>query len=207
MSAYPFHSATLERFKGQSGYCIGYLVKASNANDDEEELLICGISDDGAITPDDFGKKLLELDVVRDERIGVPDSIRQRLNREFKASLESYEKGLSSRMQIYLNAEIDKLYAWADDNVYPLEDKVISLRKELQAVRRAAKKALSATERIEFKKKELSLSRQLNEAQTKCNSAREYYDSKSEEQIESLQKSLENAVSSKEAFILRWSLR
>ena len=207
LSGYPYHSATLERFQGQSGYCIGYLVKASNANDDEEELLICGISDDGAITPDDFGKKLLELDVVRDERIGVPDSIRQRLNREFKASLESYEKGLSSRMQIYLNAEIDKLYAWADDNVYPLEDKVISLRKELQAVRRAAKKALSATERIEFKKKELSLSRQLNEAQTKCNSAREYYDSKSEEQIESLQKSLENAVSSKEAFILRWSLR
>ena len=206
LSAYPFHSATLERFKGQSGYCIAYLVKTSNAHDDEEELLICGISDNGAITPDDFGKKLLELDVVRDERIGVPDSIRQRLNREFKASLESYEKGLSSRMQIYLNAEIDKLYAWADDNVYPLEDKVISLRKEQQAVRRAAKKATSAAERIELKKKELSLSKQLNEAQVKCNEAREYYDAKSEEQIESLQKSLENAVSSEEAFILRWSI-
>ena len=196
----------MERFQGQSGYCIGYRVKASNAHDDEEELLICGISDDGVITPDDFGKKILELDVIEDKQISVPDDIRKRLNQEFKASLENYENSLSCRMQAYLNAEIDKLYAWADDNVFPLEDKVISLRKELQTIRRAAKKATSAAERIELKKKELSLSKLLNDAQVKCSKAREYYDAKSEEQIDGLQKSLENAVSSDEAFILRWSI-
>ena len=158
------------------------------------------------MTPDDFGKKLLELDVIHEEPISVPDDVRQRLNREFKASLEGYEKNLASRMQAFLNAEIDKLYAWADDNMYPLEDEVISLRKELQAIRRAAKKATSAAERIELKKKELALGKRLNEAQTKCNKAREYYDAKSEEQIESLQKSLENAVSSEDLFFLRWSI-
>ncbi len=206
LSGYPYHSSTLEQFKGQSGFCIGYRVKARNAHDDEEELLICGISDNGTITPDDFGKKLLELDVIEDKLISVPDDVRKRLNHEFKSLLENYERNLSSRMQIYLNAEIDKLYAWADDNVYPLEDKVISLRKELQAIRRAAKKAASAAERIELKKKELGLSKQLNDAQVKCNEAREYYDAKSEEQIDSLQKSLENAVSSEEAFIIRWHI-
>lgn len=106
----------------------------------------------------------------------------------------------------YLNAEIDKLYAWADDNMYPLEDKVISLRKELQSIHRAAKKASSAAERIELKKKELDLGKRLTDAQNKCNEAREYYDAKSEEQIDRLQKSLENAVSSEEVFFLRWSI-
>ena len=102
---------------------------ASNAHDNEEELLICGISDNGELTPDDFGKKILELDVISENEALIPSDVTKELNAAFKDILSEYKKDLAERMQTYLNAEIDKLYAWADDNMYPLEDEVISLRK------------------------------------------------------------------------------
>lgn len=206
LTAYPYHSATLEQYMGQSGYCVGYRVSASNAHDNEEDLLICGLSDDGEITPDDFGKKLLELNVISESSFIVPQTIIEQLNGEFKQTLSNYKKELAERMQSYLNIEIDKLYAWADDNMYPLEDEVIALRKQLQANRREARKATLASDRIELKRAEMSLAKRLAEAQDKCNQAREYYNTKSEEQIEFLEKSLENTVSSEEMFILRWTI-
>ena len=206
LSDYPYRSATLEQYIGQSGYCIGYKVSASNAHDNEEELLICGVSDDGELTPDDFGKKLLELDVIKDSSSEIPLGIVNRLNMEFEQSLSSYKKDLAERMQSYLNTEIDKLYAWADDNMYPLEDEVIALRKQIQANRREFRKATSAAARIDLKRTEISLMKKLSEAQEKCNKAREYYNSKSEEQIEILEKSLINTVSSEEMFVFRWTI-
>lgn len=206
LSGYPYHSATLEQFKGESGYCVGYKVVASNAHDNEEELLICGISDNGELTPDDFGKKILELDVISENEALIPSDVTKELNAAFKDILSEYKKDLAERMQTYLNAEIDKLYAWADDNMYPLEDEVISLRKQLQANRRAARKATSTSERIELKRIEMSLSKKLNDAQIKCNEARDYYNAKSEEQIVSLEKSMVNSVSAEEMFILRWTI-
>lgn len=206
LSSYPYHSATLERFKGQSGYCIGYRVSACNAHDNEEELLICGLSEDGELTPDDFGKKLLELDVISEKKDSITPEMSNQLHSAFKESLKSYEKELGMRMQAYLNAEIDKLEAWADDNMYTLEETVISLRRQLKALRRTARRISSAAERIALKKEELELNRKIREAENKCNEAREYYEKESEKQISSLEKSLENSVSSEEMFILHWTI-
>ena len=52
----------------------------------------------------------------------------------------------------------------------------------------------------------MSLSKKLNDAQIKCNEARDYYNAKSEEQIVSLEKSMVNSVSAEEMFILRWTI-
>lgn len=206
LTGYPFHSATLEKFKGQCGYCIGYRVNASNAHDNEEELLICGIADDGRITPDDFGKKLLELEIIEEKPLTTSDDVHSCLDKAFEQELAYYKQELAGRMQLYLNQEIDKLYAWADDNMYPLEDEVISLRKQIQANRRAARKATSASERIELKRLEMSLNKKFYDAQEKCNQAREFYNAKSVEQIELLEKSLVNSVSSQEMFLFRWRI-
>ena len=190
LTRYPYHSATLETFKNQSGYCIGYRVNASNAHDNEEELLICCIADDGRIPPDDFGKKLLELDILEEKPFAISENAHSCLVKAFQQELADYKQDLAGRMQLYLNQEIDKLYAWADDNIYPLEDEVISLRKQLQVNRRAARKATSASERVELKRLEMSLSKKFYDAQEKCNQAREYYNAKSVEQIELLEKSM-----------------
>ena len=206
LSGYPYHSASLEQFKGQSGYCIGYRIMATNAHDNEEELLICGISEDGEITPDDFGKKLLELDVVSERQECIPDVISKELGIAFKDSLQSYEQELASRMQAYLTSEMDKLEAWADDNMYALEESVISLRRQLKALRRTARRTTSSAEKIALKKEELDINKKIREAEQKCNEAREYYEKESEKQIASLEKSLANSVTNEQMFIFHWTL-
>ena len=206
LSSYPYHSAALEKFKGQSGYCIGYRISAANAHDNEEELLICGVTEDGEFTPDDFGKKLLELDVVSERPEAIPSEVCTALNNAFKDSLRTYEKELAAKMQAYLTAEMDKLEAWADDNMYTLEESVISLRRQLKALRRTARRITSSAEKIALKKEELELNRKIREAEQKCNEARDYYERESEKQIASLEKSLANSVASEQMFILHWTL-
>ena len=206
LTHYPYHSSTLERFKGESGYCIGYRINASNSHDNEEELIICGVSDDGELTPDDFGKKLLELDVAEEYEYSIPSDVEEQLNDAFEETLKEYKADLADRIQTYLNAEIDKLYAWADDNMYPLEDEVVLLRRQRDALRRSARKSSSPSERVELKRQEIAMSKKLSEAQAKCEEARAYYNAKSEEQIEAVEKSLKSNVTSELFFIVRWTL-
>lgn len=203
---YPYRSASLEQFEGQSGYCVGYRINAVSEKDSEEELVILGVSEYGELTPDDFGAKLLELDALSESKAVVPEGVLSELNDAFSESLEKYKKDLSDRAQDYLNVEIDKLYAWADDNVYPLEEEVGKLRREMEAVRRASKKSYSPAERLELKKQETELRRQIAEKQRQCDELREEYDRKSEEQIAAMEKALENKVESSIAFILHWSI-
>ena len=206
LSGYKYRSSTLEKFKGQSGYCIGYRVSSSNEHDNEEELLICGLTENGERTPDDFGKKLLELDVLTSRAEPVPSDIIAGLDREFEQSLHSYEQELESRMNEYLNIEIDKLSAWADDNVYPMEKAVRVARQQLQDVRRTLRKPLSVSEKLDLRKQELNLSQKLREAEKKWYEAQDYYEEKAGEQIKLLEKSLNSSISSEQMFIVRWSI-
>ena len=206
LSGYPYHSATLERFLMQEGYCVGFRVESFNERDGEEELFICGVSDDGEITPDDFGKKLLELPVQTSCPLDFPKAVQSELEACFEEELSNYKAALKDRTQQYINEEVDALYDWADENMYPIENEVIRLRKELESNRRASKKAVKIEEKLELKKTETTLRKALAEKQAKFDELRDYYDRKSEEQIESLTKAMDSTVQSDVLFLFRWKI-
>lgn len=206
LSGYKYHSASLERFLNQSGYCIGYLVKAESQKDQEESLLICGVSDDGELVPDDFGRKLFELNTVYEGTADISDEQQKEISTIFISELKTFEEELAARAQEYLNVEIDKLYAWADDNLYPLEEEVGQIRKKLEANRRLAKKAKTAVERFDLKKEESELRQLLVKKVALCEEKREYYDKESERQIDEMGKALHSKVTSSPMFILRWNI-
>ena len=190
----------------QEGYCVGFRVESFNERDGEEELFICGVSDDGKITPDDFGKKLLELPVETSCPLDFPKAVQSELEACFEEELSNYKAALKDRAQKYINEEVDALYDWADENMYPIENEVIHLRKELESNRRASKKAVKIEEKLELKKTEASLRKALAEKQAKCDELRDYYDRKSEEQIESLTKAMDSTVQSDVMFLFRWKI-
>lgn len=72
--------------------------------------------------------------------------------------------------------------------------------------RRASKKAVKIEEKLELKKTEASLRKALAEKQAKCDELRDYYDRKSEEQIESLTKAMDSTVQSDVMFLFRWKI-
>lgn len=206
-SGYGYHSATLERFAGQSGYCIGYKIKAESQCDQEEQIIMCGVSDSGEMVPEDFGQKLMELNALSQIGCTISDEVKEILSSRFSAEIKKYKDELAQRSQDYLNREIDNLYAWADENLYPMEEEVGRIRKALGANRRMMKKARSTNERFDLKKEETVLRKKLSEKMTECEKMRVYYDSLSEQQIKALEKMLESCVTEKVAFIFRWRLR
>lgn len=206
LTGYRYRSSSLERFLGQSGYCIGYRISAQSQCDKEEELVICGISDEGEIVPDDFGRKLLELDAISEKNCTIGDDIKKTLGSCFSDELEKYKENLAQKSQDYLNIEIDNLYAWADENLYPLEEEVGRIRKSLEANRRLAKKAKSASERLALKKEETELRRKLAMKMEECEKLRDYYDNQSEKQIKAMEAALKSSVTEEMAFMFRWTL-
>lgn len=206
-SGYGLRSASLEQFSGQSGYCIGYKIKAESQCDQEEQFIMCGIADSGEIVPDDFGRKLMELKALSQKECSISEDVRVTLSSRFASELERYKEELAQRSQEYLNMEIDNLYAWADENLYPMEEEVGRIRKALEANRRMVKKVRTTIERFELKKEETTLRKKLTEKMEECEKMRDYYDSQSEQQIKAMEKALESCVTEKIEFVFRWTLK
>lgn len=55
---------------------------------------------------------------------------------DFKSKLEKYKKDLDDRTNEYATSEIEKFEAWSDDRLVPLQNEVIELRKEKDAIHR-----------------------------------------------------------------------
>ena len=135
-----------------------------------------------------------------------PKAVQSELEACFEEELSNYKAALKDRTQQYINEEVDALYDWADENMYPIENEVIRLRKELESNRRASKKAVKIEEKLELKKTETTLRKALAEKQAKFDELRDYYDRKSEEQIESLTKAMDSTVQSDVLFLFRWKI-
>ena len=66
-----------------------------------------------------------------------------------------------SRSEEYVSFEIDKYQAWAEDQVYSLENEVIALRKEDEALKRQIRKERNAKLKFELQENEAKIAKQL----------------------------------------------
>ena len=160
----PSRQVILEKYKGKSGIAFVYKVNAYNKHDSQEHLLFCGETDDGIILSSDFIKKILETKVVKNNGwIGC--EMDEKLNEDFNKQLYELKKTVYSQSEEYVNFEIDKFQAWAEDQVYSLENEVISLRKEDQSLKRQIRKERNAKTKLELQEQEAKIAKLLRQRQ------------------------------------------
>ena len=66
------------------------------------------------------------------------------------------------RTNQYVDYEINKYEMWADDQLVPLQKEVMELSREHDALRRQIRKEHNATIKLQLKKEEMQMSRNLN---------------------------------------------
>lgn len=154
----------LEKYKGKSGIAIVYKVKAYNELDSHEHLLFCSRSDDGENLSADFLKKLLETNVISESTWSCEDS-EELTKDEFDKQLYELKHDVYSRSEEYVSFEIDKYQAWAEDQLYSLENEVIALRKEDEALKRQIRKERNAKIKLELQENEAKIAKQLRQKQ------------------------------------------
>lgn len=57
------------------------------------------------------------------------------MSKEYEQHLYELKQDVYSKSEEYVSFEIDKYQAWAEDQVYSLENEVIALRKEDEALK------------------------------------------------------------------------
>ena len=152
----------------EPGYCYtiehGDNVKAYNELDSHEHLLFCSKTDDGENLSPDFLKKLFEANAIN-ESTWSGDNVEEQLTESYEQQLYDLKHDVYSKSEEYVSFEIDKYQAWAEDQVYSLENEVIALRKEDEALKRQIRKERNAKLKLELQENEAKIAKQLRQKQ------------------------------------------
>ena len=154
----------LEKYKGKSGVAVVYKVKAYNELDSHEHLLFCSKTDDGENLSPDFLKKLFEANAIN-ESTWSGDNVEELLTELYEQQLYDLKHDVYSKSEEYVSFEIDKYQAWAEDQVYSLENEVIALRKEDEALKKQIRKERNAKLKLELQENEAKIAKQLRQKQ------------------------------------------
>ncbi len=204
LSSYPFKKNLLERYKGCSGTAIAHRVKSENEYDSLEELIFCALADDGTILPEGFAESLLQLE-AKDFHLATISN-NQELEDTYRVRLDNFKKELSAKTNEYINSEIDKFEAWAQDQVYFIENEVISLRKDHDAIKRQIRKEHDARIKLALKEEETKLARAIRKKQSELFTQQDEWDEKVEDMTKKLRASMGNQIQESLFMKFRWTI-
>lgn len=200
----PYRKSLLVDRKGTSGIAHVHIVKSWNEHDSQENLICCCVTDDGEILPDDFVKALLQVppqeycSAVIDESLSMYDELERRV--------EKLQEELSEKTNEYVIFEIDKIEAWEEDMIYKLEEEVINLRHEHEAIKRQIRKERIANIKLQLKEREAVLARELRAKQQELFEKQDECSRHADELTKKLRNSMQNQTSVEHLFSFKWSL-
>ena len=205
LSAYPYKSALVEQYKGQSGTAIVYRISSSNKYDSEENLIACAKDNNDNNLPSEFVFKLLEIPATSN-LVGSMADLDHQFRKQFDEQLVKYTTDIEKRTNEYVDFEINKYEMWADDQLVPLRNEVMELSREHDALRRQIRKEHNATQKLQLKKEESSLAKRLHAKRSQLLSMEDEYMDKVDEMTDRLQKSMRNNVNTEVLFRMKWTI-
>lgn len=206
LTNYPYRTVILEEQKNKEGCLIAYKVSSVNKYDDEESLIICAITDDGDILPSEFAYKLLELMPISIREYRISNEMIKKTDSLFVERFEKFKADINSKMSDYANFEIDKFESWSDDKLIPLQNDVIKLRKEKDAIHRQIRKEHDVKAKLLLKREELTLGDTLRKKQSQLYEMEEKYRKQVDLMTSNLLQSLDCAFESSVFFKIHWRI-
>lgn len=177
LTDYAYKKSLLTSHNISKGRCIGYKVAFLSEVESFETFIFCCFDEEGTQLPSEIAENLFDLSArsVVIPQIAVDDiSIQSAVD----AELSKQQKEITSAYEEIINMEIDKIEAYAAEVLTPLENKVISLRKQVDDVKRKLRRVSSPKERIQLTLERANLERELGVKQ------REYFDKLDQNDLE-----------------------
>lgn len=177
LSNYEYNKAILSSLNIRKGRCIGHKVYFKSKVESFESFIFTCFDNSGNILPSEIAENLLDLPArstyipqISLDEIVIQSAIQEELGKQQKDIKTAYEN--------IINIEIDKIEAYAAEVLTPLENEVISLRKQVNEIKRKLRRVSSPQERIQLTLEKTNLERKLGIKQ------REYFDKSDQNAIE-----------------------
>lgn len=200
------HIGLLDKYIGCHGTAIAYHLSSENAYDNREDIIFCVIDDKGNKLPGEMGSKLMELESIKTENCSVSSSSLSVLDDIFTEELKEYSNKIESENSDYINIEIDKNDALTEEKLTPIWDEVVTLRKELDAVKRQLRKERNPKLKISLSEQRIKLDKEITKKQAEYYNQKDRCDQETERLLQKLQKAMESRVSSKVLFKFQWNI-
>ncbi len=112
----------------------------------------------------------------------------------------------TEQANMYVNYEIDKYQAWAEDEVFNLNNYVLDIRRELELIRRQIRKQHNARNRIQMLKEEQTLTKKWRDKQQKQLDKEDECNEKIDLMVRNLKNDMSNNFNVSVLFRIRWSI-
>ena len=112
----------------------------------------------------------------------------------------------TEQANMYVNYEIDKYQAWAEDEVFNLNNYVLDIRRELELIRRQIRKQHNARNRIQMLKEEQTLTKKWRDKQQKQFDKEDECNEKIDLMVRNLKNDMSNNFNVSVLFRIRWSI-
>ena len=197
----------LERLIGQSGVLALSKLTVKALAQAEDYLLFAVRTDAGEALDVEMSEKLMSMPGVvtmpsveiRSETVADLEGLTQQ-----QRSLTNQE--ILARNAVFFEAEVEKLYAWADDLKVVLERDIKEFDRQIKEAKRAATGALDLPQKLAGQKKVRELERSRNQKRRSLFEAQDDVDVRRDNIIDEMEQQLAQKSELERLFTIRWRL-
>jgi len=204
LSTHPYRSALLERYRNTKGFTLGLKLQSNNKLDEDETLILISQTVDNEYLPLEFGIKLFDLEPSRYNEIELKQHIH--FVNQIISETENYRKHIEERTHNFVLREIELYESWADDQIIPLENEVVLLRRELDSLRRKSRKESNISTKLDYLQQIKELDTLHKKKYQKLMMLQEENEKKGDELIKQLENSLKYEIKVERIFLLKWKI-
>jgi len=203
-STTPKKITILEPFLNKAGW-MAVVNLTIHSFETEDQLLFCGMCDDGTNLDDEMCRRLFSLPAVINPLETAPDEKVVALLRD---AAQKREAGIlqtnAERNGGFFDTEMAKLDKWADDVKSSLEIELKELDKEIKFRKTEAKKIPNLEEKVTAQRQIKEQEKKRNTLRMNLYRAQDEVDLRKEKLIEEIEARLQQKLERKELFLIRW---
>jgi adenine-specific DNA-methyltransferase len=194
----------LEPFLGQSGSLTLALFTVESLDQAEDYLIFAAATDKGDPLDEEAARRLFAVPArFVSERPSIDTPQLEEILRQRQAAIQ---QNISQRNAAFFEAEAEKLDGWADDLKVGLEREIKEFDRQIKEARRAATAALTLEEKLAGQKQVKALESQRNTKRRALFDAQDDIDRRREDLIREIEGKLQQRVSQRSLFSIRWKL-
>jgi ERCC4-related helicase len=203
--AYAGKITILEPLIGQSGVLALSKLTVMALAQAEDYLLFAARTDEGEAIDADMAGKLMSLPgrVVR-QSVEIDPAIAADLAELTRQQQRIENQSILERNAKFFEAEVEKLYAWADDLKVVIERDIKDFDRQIREAKRAATGALDLQAKLAGQKRVRELERSRNQKRRSLFEAQDEVDMRRDNIIEEMEQQLEQKSELERLFTIRW---
>lgn len=204
-SNYIGNISSLKPYAGKQGYLICNYLAVSSI-EDEENILLCGITDARELLDKEICEKFFILNAIENNVIVLPSGIEELLQQGIESAQNYILNDVMERNSKNFSFEIEKLDRWADDKRYGLRQQLKDLDAHIKEIKKSIRLAPNLPEKLKLEKERRRLESERDASLIEFESSAKKIEQEKDQLLDVVEKRLNQLVKNETLFRIRWKL-